>query len=263
MSGKSNIEWTHATWNPVRGCTEISPGCAHCYAKTFAERWRGIPGHPYEQGFGLRIVPERLEDPIRWKRSRMIFVNSMSDLFHKDVPDEFIDKVFAVMEYACWHVFQVLTKRPCRMREFLKRRYAHQDPPSHIWLGTSVENRKHGLPRIPILADTPAAIRFLSIEPLLEELGQLPLEGIHWVIVGGESGPGCRPMDAAWVRSILAQTHFAGIPFFFKQWGGIRKSERGRTLDGDIYNDMPEVAFGALNPERTQALKRLSKVVPV
>jgi protein gp37 len=239
MSGTSRIEWTDATWNPVRGCTKISPGCAHCYAETFAERFRGVPGHPYEQGFDLRLVPEKLAEPLRWASPKMVFVNSMSDLFHQDVPDEYILQVVRVMQAANWHTYQVLTKRAERMRDLLqtKLRFAYTQP--HIWWGVSVENRRHGLPRITHLRNAPATVRFLSIEPLLEDLGPLDLKGIGWVIVGGESGPGARPMEKAWVLSIRDQCSLAQVPFFFKQWGGVRKSQAGRELDGRTYDELP------------------------
>jgi len=239
MSEHSSIEWTDATWNPVRGCTKISPGCTHCYAETFAERFRGVAGHPYEQGFDLRLVPHKLSEPLRWRRSRMIFVNSMSDLFHKDVPDDYIVAVARVMRLARWHTFQVLTKRSERLRDLLASKLAFAADDRHIWWGVSVENRKHGLPRISHLQVASAAVRFLSIEPLLEELGPLDLAGIAWVIVGGESGPGARPIQPAWVRSVRAQCRRAGIPFFFKQWGGRQKSLSGRRLDGRTYDEMP------------------------
>jgi protein gp37 len=239
MSSQSTIEWTDSTWNPVRGCSKISPGCKHCYAETFAERFRGVPGHPYERGFELRLVPERLADPIRWSDPRMIFVNSMSDLFHDDVPESYIEEVCGVMALAPWHVFQVLTKRANRLSFLLAGRLKRFALMSHIWWGVSVENRKHGLPRIVELQVAPAVTRFLSVEPLLEDLGQIDLAGISWVIVGGESGPGARPLDPQWVRSIRDQCRRARIPFFFKQWGGVRKREHGRTLDGAIHNEFP------------------------
>ena len=240
MSDKSKIEWTDATWNPVRGCTKISPGCLHCYAETFAERWRGIPGHPFEQGFDLRVVPEKLGDPLRWGASRMIFVNSMSDLFHKDVSDDYIVLVARVMAAANWHTYQVLTKRADRLQSLLKGKLNFAARLNHIWWGVSVEDKKHGLPRIDLLRAAPAKVRFLSVEPLLEDLGPINLKSIDWVIVGGESGPGARPMEASWVRSICAQCETAALPFFFKQWGGVRKSETGRSLDGRTYSGFPE-----------------------
>ena len=240
MSDKSKIEWTDATWNPVRGCTNISPGCTHCYAETFAERFRGVPNHPFEFGFDLRLVPEKLGDPLRWGTSRMIFVNSMSDLFHKEVPDDYIVLVARVMTAANWHTYQVLTKRADRMNSLLKTKLRFAAEQNHIWWGVSVENRQHGLPRVELLRQAPAKVRFLSVEPLLEHLGPIKLKGIDWVIVGGESGPGARPMEAAWVRSIRAQCRAEGVAFFFKQWGGVRKSTTGRSLDGRIYSEFPE-----------------------
>lgn len=237
MSADSKIEWTDATWNPVRGCTKISPGCKHCYAETFAERFRGVPGHPYEQGFDLRLVPEKLEDPLRWRRPRRIFVNSMSDLFHRDVPSDYARKVFDVMREAHWHTFQVLTKRADRMQAFIKDQGI--EPTPHIWLGVSVEDRKYGLPRVETLRQIPAAVRFLSVEPLLEDLGKVNLDGIQWVIVGGESGRRARPMDRPWVASLQQQCEQAQVPFFFKQWGGIRKHETGRSLNGRTYDEYP------------------------
>jgi len=242
MSDRSTIEWTDATWNPVRGCTKISPGCAHCYAETFAERFRGVPGHPYEQGFDLRLVPEKLHEPLRWRQPRMIFVNSMSDLFHRDVPDDYIVSVARVMKEADWHTFQVLTKRSERMRDLLATKLAFVANLPHIWWGVSVESRKHGLPRLEHLRSALAAMRFLSIEPLLEALGCLDLRGIAWVIVGGESGPKARAIQPTWVREIRDQCLATRVPFFFKQWGGVRKHRTGRVLDGRIWNQIPSVA---------------------
>jgi protein gp37 len=239
MSSNSKIEWTDATWNPVRGCTKISPGCKHCYAQTFAERFRGVPGHPYEQGFDLRLVPDKLGDPLRWKRPRRVFVNSMSDLFHTSVPTSYIQEVAEVMAKADWHVYQVLTKRASRLKELLAGPMGKFAAAQHIWWGVSVEDRKHGLPRIDELRAAPASVRFLSIEPLLEDLGAFSLDGISWVIVGGESGPGARGMEADWVRSIREQCAMAEVPFFFKQWGGVRKHETGRMLDGITYDSLP------------------------
>jgi len=243
---KTSIEWTRGddgsrgmTWNPVRGCTRISPGCAHCYAETFAERFRGVPGHPYERGFDLRLVPGKLAEPLRWRAPGMVFVNSMSDLFHKDVPDAYIVAVARVMRLASWHTYQVLTKRSGRMRDMLRStlRFAADDP--HIWWGVSVEDRKHGLPRIDHLRDAPAGLRFLSIEPLLEDPGPIDWRGIGWAIVGGESGPGARPLAEGWARSIRDQCAAAGVPFFFKQWGGVRKARAGRLLDGRAHDGVP------------------------
>jgi protein gp37 len=241
MSAISSIEWTDATWNPLRGCTKVSPGCKHCYAETLAERFRGVPGHPFEYGFDLRLVPEKLLDPLKWTKPKRIFVNSMSDLFHEQVSDEYIEKVCDVMLAANWHTYQVLTKRAMRMKELLltKLRTAAQAP--HIWWGVSVEDRKYGTPRIQLLRDANATVTFLSVEPLLEDLGQLDLTGIHWVIVGGESGPGARPMAPAWVRNIRDQCEQARVEFFFKQWGGPRKCETGRLLDGKTYDAAPKV----------------------
>jgi protein gp37 len=240
VSANSKIEWTDATWNPVRGCTKISPGCLHCYAETFAERFRGVASHPFEFGFDLRLVPEKLGDPIRWATSRMIFVNSMSDLFHEKVPDDYIVSVARVMVAANWHTYQILTKRADRMLNLLNGKLRFAAEQHHIWWGVSVENRRHGLLRVDRLRKSPAKVRFLSIEPLLEHLGPINLEGINWVIVGGESGPGARPMEASWVRNIRAQCRRAGVAFFFKQWGGVRKSETGRMLDGQTHDEFPE-----------------------
>lgn len=234
MSDTTAIEWTDATWNPVRGCSKVSPGCKHCYAETFAERFRGVPNHPFEQGFDLRLVPESLELPLKWKRPRKIFVNSMSDLFHEKVPVAFIRKVFAVMERAPQHVFQVLTKRAARMKEVT----AKIDLPTNAWLGVSVESDAY-LDRVTELRATDAAVRFLSIEPLLGPIEKLPLKKIDWVIVGGESGPGARPMEKEWARSIRDQCSGAGVPFFFKQWGGVQKRKHGRALDGRTWDEMP------------------------
>lgn len=230
MSDKSTIEWTDATWNPVRGCTKISPGCAHCYAETFAERFRGVPGHAYELGFDPRLAPEKLAEPLKWSTPRLVFVNSMSDLFHDKVPNEYIAQVVRVMELANWHTFQVLTKRSGRMRELLSTQLRRSAKLKHIWWGVSVENRKHGLARVKDLAETNVAMRFLSIEPLLEDLGKISLKRIHWVIVGGESGFGARPMSREWVISIRDQCKTSRVPFFFKQWGGIRRVEAGSGL---------------------------------
>ena len=243
MAQTSAIEWTNATWNPVRGCTKISPGCKHCYAETFAERFRGVKGHPYEQGFDLRLVPEKLGEPLRWRVPKMIFVNSMSDLFHEAVPEDYIVAIAKVMVNAKWHTYQVLTKRAERLRKLLnsKLEFAARQP--HIWWGVSVEDRKYGVPRIQHLRKANAEIRFLSVEPLLEDVGSLDLDGIHWVIVGGESGPGARPMKKEWAISVRDQCRSAGVPFFFKQWGGVRKSRSGRRLGGRVYDEFPRRVF--------------------
>jgi protein gp37 len=238
MAGTTAIEWTDATWNPVTGCTKISPGCDHCYAERFAERFRGVPGHPFEHGFDLVLKPERLLQPLGWKTPKMVFVNSMSDLFHKEVPTSFVDRVFDTMEQANWHVFQILTKRSSLMRDYVNERYAGTIAPSNIWLGTSVEDgdRKS---RIRHMQQMNATVRFLSVEPLIGPLGKVDLRGISWVIVGGESGPRARPMDPEWVREVRDQCTEGRIAFFFKQWGGIRPKSGGRELDGREWSQLP------------------------
>jgi protein gp37 len=316
MSDGSAIEWTDATWNPVRGCVKVSPGCKHCYAETFAERWRGIKGHPFEQGFDLRLVPEALDKPLRWKKARRIFVNSMSDLFHEDVSNEYIAAVFGVMAARPVHDFQVLTKRAERMRDWFKwigerggvckfiranpgvlrdwfasgsrfgtyrgqRIRTSEDawaivfnaaacsswPLPNVWLGVSVENQEYADERIPALLATPAAVRFLSVEPLLGPVDlhavQIPGERdglrfsaltrqhedrygssdttLDWIIVGGESGPGAREMKPEWVRRIRDDVTDAGAALFFKQWGGVRKKLAGRELDGRTWDEFPVV----------------------
>jgi protein gp37 len=255
MSDHSRIEWTDATWNPMRGCTKISPGCAHCYAETFAERFRGVPGHPYEQGFALRLVPAKLADPLRWRTPKMVFVNSMSDLFHQDVPEQYIKEVVRIMLLADWHTYQVLTKRSTRMCELLGTSLCDALNAPQIWWGVSVENRRDGLPRVAELREAPVTTRFLSVEPLLEDLGPLDLDGIHWVILGGESGPGARPLHKDWVISIRDQCQQAGVPFFFKQWGGTRKGKAGRTVEGRTYDDLPpRIALPAVDDQRRKRL---------
>jgi protein gp37 len=239
VADQSKIEWTDATWNPVRGCTKISPGCKHCYAETFAERFRGVPGHPYEQGFDLRLIPEKLNEPFKWSASRMVFVNSMSDLFHDRVPDEYVMRVAKVMTEADWHTYQVLTKRADRLRAMLSGKLSFAAAAKNVWWGVSVENKKHGLPRVDLLRNAPAQVRFLSIEPLLEDLGEFDFSGIHWVIVGGESGSGARPMRREWVLNILRQCREQGVRFFFKQWGGVQKKKTGRLLNGRTYDELP------------------------
>ncbi len=234
MSDRTAIEWTDATWNPVTGCSQVSAGCDHCYALRFAERWRGITGHPYEQGFDLKLWPERLEAPLRWHSPRRIFVNSMSDLFHHEVPDEFILQVFEVMQQAHWHVFQVLTKRSARLAK-LGRSLPW---PSNIWAGVSIETDRF-VWRADHLRRVPAEVRFISAEPLLGALGRLELDGIHWLITGGESGPEARPCDQAWVRELRDRCNAARVAFFHKQWGGRTPKAGGRLLDGRTWDEMP------------------------
>lgn len=240
MSDKSAIEWTEATWNPVTGCDQVSPGCAHCYAKTFAERWRGIPGHPYEQGFDLRLWPERLQQPLRWRRPRAIFVNSMSDLFHEGIPDDYVRQVFAVMARADWHTFQILTKRQERLAELAPT----LTWPANVWMGVSIENRRF-VHRADYLRRVPAAVRFISAEPLLGPLQGLDLTDIDWLIAGGESGPRHRSVRAEWVRELRDRCGVEGVAFFFKQWGGLRSKTGGRLLDGRTWDQTPAVT-GAL-----------------
>ena len=241
MSVSSSIEWTEATWNPVTGCTKVSPGCAHCYAETFAERFRGVPGHPYEQGFDLTLRPARLELPLTWRKPRMIFVNSMSDLFHPEIPDEYVGQVFETMARADWHTFQVLTKRPERALEL-----APGLPwPSNVWMGVSVENRRF-LHRLDTLRQIPAAVRFTSCEPLLGPLRDIDLTDIGWLIAGGESGPRARRMKPEWACALRDKCVDAGVPFFFKQWGAhneqgkrVGKGRAGRVLEGQVWGEMP------------------------
>ena len=239
MSISSSIEWTDATWNPTTGCTQVSPGCDHCYALRFAERWRGVPDHPYEQGFDLRLWEKRLEYPLKWRKPKRIFVNSMSDLFHRDIPDAFIEQVFDVMNRADWHVFQILTKRSGRLKRLgQKLKWA-----PHIWAGVSVENEKY-LWRAEDLKQTPAHTRFISAEPLLGSLSALGLDDIHWVISGGESGPGFRPCDPEWVRELRDKCVESDVAFFHKQWGGLRPKSGGRLLDGRTWDEMPTPPVG-------------------
>lgn len=234
MADNSAIEWTEATWNPVTGCDQVSPGCAHCYAKTFAERWRGIPGHPYEQGFDLKLWPERIDQPLRWTRPRLIFVNSMSDLFHDDVPYEFIAQVFDVMGEAEHHTFQILTKRHERLAALA------DDLPWHrnVWMGVSIENRRF-VHRADYLRSVDAAVRFISAEPLLGPLHDLDLAGIDWLIAGGESGPKHRPVKERWLSDLRDLCVDQEVPFFFKQWGGHRPKAGGRLLEDTTWDEMP------------------------
>jgi protein gp37 len=252
MSDHSKIEWTDATWNPLRGCTKISPGCKHCYAETFAERFRGVKGHPYEPGFDLRLVPGKISEPFEWSGPRTVFVNSMSDLFQPDVPDGYIEDVVHVMVEANWHTYQVLTKRADRLREMLSTRLRFAADQRHIWWGVSVEDKKYGLPRIEHLRGAPATVRFLSIEPLLEDLDDFDMSGIDWAIVGGESGPGARPMEKAWVERILKLCNKQRVSFFFKQWGGVQKSKTGRLLNGRTHDDMPERVVAPIPPRKAR-----------
>ena len=235
MGLKSSIEWTEATWNPVTGCTKVSPGCKHCYAERMAERLQAMGQANYANGFELTLQPHMLELPLRWKKPQTIFVNSMSDLFHKDVPLEYIQRVFDVMHRAHWHRFQVLTKRSERLAALnAKLKWT-----PNIWMGVSVESDKY-CSRIDDLRSTDALIRFLSLEPLLGPLHGLDLQGIDWVIVGGESGPGARPMDSAWAADLRDQCRRAKVPFFFKQWGGKNKKQAGRVLGGRTWDQMPD-----------------------
>jgi len=240
----TKIEWTDETWNPVTGCVKVSPGCKHCYAETFAERFRGtvMPTgklHPFYPGFDPTLRPERLDQPLQWRTPRRVFVNSMSDLFGEFVPDEFLARVFDVMRKTPQHTYQVLTKRAGCLREWTASRPWLKHAP-HIWLGVSVEDQKYGVPRIAELRHAMAAVRFLSIEPLLERLGTLDLRRIDWVIVGGESGARAREMDPAWVREIRDQCVRKDVAFFFKQWGGVRKNLTGRRLDGRTWDQFPD-----------------------
>ncbi len=230
----SKIEWTEKTWNPVTGCTKISPGCKFCYAERRSARLKAMGQPNYANEFKLTLQPHMLEHPLRWRKPRVIFANSMSDLFHKDIPLEYVQQVFSIMNRTPQHTYQVLTKRADRLYELSSK--LTWTP--NIWMGVSVENMDY-TSRIPYLRNTPAHVRFLSLEPLLGPLPHLDLDGIHWVIVGGESGPGARPMNPDWVRDIRDQCQDAGVPFFFKQWGGVRKKEKGRILDGRTWDEMP------------------------
>lgn len=242
MTTGSKIEWTEMTWNPTVGCTKVSPGCKHCYAEKMAERLRAMGTSGYENGFKLTMLPNRLDDPLKRRKPTVYFVNSMSDLFHEDIPFEFIDQVFGTITKAEWHIFQILTKRGDRLAEYFRTR----TPPKNAWLGVSVEDRAYGLPRIDDLRTVKASIRFLSVEPLLEDLEDLNLTGIHWVIVGGESGPKARPMRPEWVESVRLQCEAQGAAFFFKQWGGWgsdgkrrAKKHNGRELHGRTWDELP------------------------
>ncbi|UXH76209.1 DUF5131 family protein [Roseateles amylovorans] len=242
MTTISRIEWTEQTWNPAVGCTKISAGCKNCYAETMAKRLKAMGTPGYENGFALQILPDRLEDPVKRRKPTVYFVNSMSDLFHEKIPDAYIEQVFDVITRTPHHTYQILTKRGARMARFFKTRTV----PENAWLGVSVENRKHGVPRIDHLRRVPAKIRFLSVEPLLEDVGELNLTDIHWVIVGGESGPKARPMKEEWADSIRTQCEEQEVAFFFKQWGGWgadgkrrAKHANGRLLNGRTWDEMP------------------------
>lgn len=236
MGDHTGIEWTDATWNPVTGCTKVSPGCKHCYAERLAVRLRAMGNPRYRRGFAVTLQPDLLSLPLRWRQPRRIFVNSMSDLFHEAVPGDYVRRVFDVMEQADWHIFQILTKRSERLMSLADR----LPWPPHVWQGVSVENARYTW-RIAHLRRVPAAVRFLSIEPLLGPIPDLPLDGIHWVIVGGESGGGHREMAVEWVREIRDQCVAAGVPFFFKQWGGRTPKAGGRILDGRTWDEMPPI----------------------
>jgi len=241
MATKSSIEWTESTWNPLTGCTKVSPGCKHCYAERMAKRLHAMGQPNYANGFKLTLHPQALEIPLGWKKPQMIFVNSMSDLFHKDVPVDFIQQVFDVMRRADWHTFQVLTKRAERLLEIDPR----IEWPANVWMGVSVENQDHKF-RIDLLRQTHATTKFLSLEPLLGPLPRLNLKGINWVIVGGESGPGARPLLEEWIIDLRDQCKARHVPFFFKQWGGVQKKRAGRVLQGRTWDEMPALPNLAL-----------------
>jgi len=249
MATSSHIEWTEATWNPVTGCDKVSPGCAHCYAERMAMRLKAMGQRNYANGFELTLQEAMLDLPLRWKRPRRIFVNSMSDMFHEAIPQSFIQRAFEVMRRADWHQFQILTKRSERLRAL----DAHLNWPAHVWMGVSVENARW-LHRIEHLRQTHASVKFLSFEPLLGPLGRLDLRAIDWVIVGGESGPRARPMDGAWVQDIRDQCLEAGVAFFFKQWGGVFKSRTGRDLNGRTWDEMPRAVAAAWRQSRRTPL---------
>lgn len=249
MGEKSAIEWTDATWNPVTGCTKVSPGCKHCYAERLSERLQAMGNARYKEGFRLTLQPDQLDLPLRWRAPRRIFVNSMSDLFHEDIPDGYVRRVFEVMAAAYWHTFQILTKRSRRLAELT----TSLPWPANVWQGVSVETVRY-VGRIADLRQVPAAVRFLSVEPLLGPIPDLPLDGIHWVIVGGESGPGHRPIQAEWVRQIRDQCKKAKVPFFFKQWGGATPKAGGRSLDGRTWDQIPRVKLLDVRPQQGEQL---------
>jgi len=238
MADNSHIEWTDSTWNPISGCTKISAGCDHCYAERFSERFRGVQGHPFESGFDLTLKPGRLDQPLRWNKPRMIFVNSMSDLFHKEIPTEYIDQVFDVMEEANQHIYQVLTKRSSLLRNYVNARYRLTKAPTHIWFGVSIES-SNVLVRLKHLDQVQAPIKFVSFEPLLKRIGTVDLSQLSWAIVGGESGPGARPMRPEWVRELRDQCISQDVAFFFKQWGGRTPKAQGNEIDGRQWLEFP------------------------
>jgi len=246
MATPSRIEWTEQTWNPTTGCTKISPGCKHCYAETMAYRLQAMGAPGYDNGFQLSLMDNRLEQPLRRRKPTIYFVNSMSDLFHEEIPDGFLDRVFSVIKKTPHHTYQILTKRSERMHDFFSERTV----PRNVWLGVSAEDQKYGVPRIDDLRTVDSTVRFISAEPLLEDLGEINLTGIHWMIVGGESGPKARPMKAEWVDNIHRQCKRSGTAFFFKQWGGWgadgkrrAKKANGRTFNGRTWDEMPSLLF--------------------
>ena len=251
---RSSIEWTESTWNPVTGCSKVSPGCKNCYAERMAKRLKAMGQKRYRNGFDVTLQPDIVRLPLRWREPRLIFVNSMSDLFHEKVPEPFVHAVFETMVTAHWHTFQVLTKRSERLAELAPR----LPWPKNIWMGVSVESPEY-VRRIYDLREVPAAVRFLSVEPLLEPIPRLPLNGVDWVIVGGESGPRCRPMDPDWVRQIRDRCIEHGVPFFFKQWGGVRKKNNGRLLDGRTWDELPQPKD---RPTRKVKPQRLAEYLP-
>lgn len=249
MAASSRIEWTEQTWNPTTGCTKISPGCKHCYAETMAKRLQAMGAPGYDNGFQLSLMENRLEQPLRRRKPTIYFVNSMSDLFHEEIPDGFLDRVFSVIKETPHHTYQILTKRSKRMHSYFSR----QVVPDNVWLGVSVEDRQYGIPRIDDLRTVDSTVQFISAEPLLEDLGKINLAGIHWIIVGGESGPKARPMNAEWVENIHHQCKRSGTAFFFKQWGGWgadgkrrAKKANGRTFNGRTWDEMPSLLFEGL-----------------
>ncbi|HET9716861.1 MAG TPA: phage Gp37/Gp68 family protein [Pseudolabrys sp.] len=260
MSTSTEIEWTDATWNPVTGCTKITRGCDFCYAERFSERFRGVSNHPFENGFDLVLRPDRLTQPLQWRKSKRIFVNSMSDLFHKEIPWSFIDRVFETMEAANWHTFQILTKRSSLMTRYLRERYGpSRSAPPHIWMGVSVEDKKNTV-RLKHLQMAKASIKFVSFEPLIGAVGTIDLTGIDWAIVGGESGPRARPMAEEWAIEILEQCRASHTAFFFKQWGGVRPKAGGRLLRHREWNEYPDfVNSRTLSETRKECDRSISR----